>query len=641
MTDSNISRGEFRNPCPDLKNPAANEIVDSLLSTVQSALKRFGEPTQDDYELASYCLKDIQEYLLRDRTMTLPELVEARIRLTVAASLKTHCLTAFPYNQALATAKRLQETIVDGGENTKPEEILNRYPLIGLVFSVKDCIHVEGFPTTIGCSSRAGKWEPASAEIVQEMRKMGAIMIAKTTAPQLMMSNTTHSPLWGMTRSPIQSADQADEQEFQVGGSSGGEAALVKMGGSQLGIGTDMGGSVRQPACLNELFGFKYTSKPENFRWKLPQDFMTGLPHTKVPATAPGFLARDLDTLKRVVDALDGVIHLTIGPEPSEAEDDSEEDEDDEEDEEDQQGWVQWPQWPQSEDEEEMTERLERKRKRDEREEQKEEERVERERVSCINPRIIYTTQQSSPEVQELIEWLVGVLQKSRLARESELRPSKCQELGDVDISSWAAAWMEQATQRGFDDARTMLADDPLIQRTMFDESRLSSTGSNREAWKPTPGRASGLLSTFLKQAGIRLGKPEKVILITPTYIMGGPVKNSSFEALDNAGGSEIWCQIFNLLDWPAITIPMQIPGAVLQRYREQALLSPEWAKHMSGLLEADPIVGDLDSGEKRYPRLSLQLVTVPGDHLALLDFAERISQKCVRECLKAYKHAQ
>ncbi len=125
--------------------------------------------------------------------ISVKEIVEARIRSPIKASLTTHCLTAFPYQKALEAAAFHDQTTT----TTKPEQLIDCYPLLGLVFSVKDCIHVKDFPTTLGCSSRAAQNETTTASLVQQMIDAGAIMIAKTTAPQLMMSNTTQSPLWG------------------------------------------------------------------------------------------------------------------------------------------------------------------------------------------------------------------------------------------------------------------------------------------------------------------------------------------------------------------------------------------------------------------------------------------------------------
>lgn len=577
MANPGIPRGEFRNPCPDLNNPAAKTAVDALLAKVTEAHKRFGDPTKEDHEIAGLPLEMIQQRIIfEDNDLTVTRVLEARIRLTVQASLATHCLTAFPYEQALEEAAYLDRDYDDDD----PQGILDCYPLFGVIFSVKDCIHVEGLPTTLGCSSRAAHNEPATAEIVQKMRDAGAILIAKTTAPQLMMSNTTQSPLWGTTRSPLEpSVDAADdqEQEFQVGGSSGGEASLVSMGGSHIGIGTDMGGSVRQPACLNELYGYKFPSQPDNFSWEQPKDFTTGLPHTTVPATAPGLLAKDVEIIKLVADYLNGEKYHNVEE-------------------------------PASEDYEDVLDEWDLPMPKD----------------LGNNPRIIYTAQQSSPEVQGLIEWVALFLEKMH-HREYLASPESIDKMGDIDVKAWGQAWTEHAKEHGFDHARAMLGDDPLIKRTLFDESRLSTRkGSKSDDWKPDRAKLEELKKTFYQQIGFSEDPHpdgedgDNVILITPTYVLGGPVQNKSFVELDDAGLSEIWCQIFNLLDWPAVSICIpDVPRIWRPKMRQAAVDSPEWARHLPSNI-------DDDEPEGRLPYLSVQLATHPGNELALLDYAER-----------------
>ncbi|CBQ71319.1 related to amidase [Sporisorium reilianum SRZ2] len=520
-----IPRGEFRNPHPHL-NPAAQTAVDTLLATVTAAHHRFGDPTPTDYEIASCPLSLLQERII-DNSLTVRRVVEARIRLTVKASLDTHCLTACAFDQALQAAE-----FYDGDfDDDDAHDALRAFPLLGLVFSVKDCIHVQGLATTLGCSSRVGQGEEATADIVRKLTDAGGIMIAKTTAPQLMMSNTTTSPVWGTTRSAVIPADGGEE--FQVGGSSGGEASLVRMGGSQLGVGTDMGGSVRQPACLNEVCAFKFSSSTPEFRWQLPDDFMTGLPHTSVPATAPGILSRDWDTLRLAAEALYGARYANV----TELTDDDFIDV--------------YPDDPQPQPED-----------------------------LGNTPRLVYTAQHSSPEVQQLIKWLIEKL----AAGDARARPSAIAQLGDVDLAAWSAAWAQHATQHGFDAARAMLAHDPLITRTMFDDARVGASAPVKASWAPDPAQLAQLKAQFLRQARIvHGGEAENVILLTPTYALGGPVQQRAFVQLDDQGLSEIWCQILNLLDWPAVSVPIALPRAVRDECRRAALGEAEWAQYLPG----------------------------------------------------------
>lgn len=109
-------------------------------------------------------------------------------------------------------------------------------------------------PSSIGMACFAN--EPTKQEdetiLVTVLRKLGAVFYVKTTTPTAMMMMETISNVWGETVSPYHRGTSA-------GGSSGGEGALIALKGSPLGIGTDIGGSVRIPAAFNNLYGLKPT----------------------------------------------------------------------------------------------------------------------------------------------------------------------------------------------------------------------------------------------------------------------------------------------------------------------------------------------------------------------------------------------
>ena len=89
--------------------------------------------------------------------------------------------------------------------------------------------------------------------IVQVLRHQGAIPFVKTNVPQTMLSWENSNPIFGMTRNP-------HDESRSAGGSSGGEAALIAAGGSVLGWGGDIGGSIRIPAAMCGIYGIKPTS---------------------------------------------------------------------------------------------------------------------------------------------------------------------------------------------------------------------------------------------------------------------------------------------------------------------------------------------------------------------------------------------
>src|ERR1700741_396588 len=114
-------------------------------------------------------------------------------------------------------------------------------PLHGVPFTVKENIDMAGLPTTWGVPALAKGGGPADAPVVERMRAAGAIPIGRTNLPDMALRVHTQSSLHGLTRNPWHPGRTA-------GGSSGGEASALATGMSPLGLGNDIGGSLRNPA---------------------------------------------------------------------------------------------------------------------------------------------------------------------------------------------------------------------------------------------------------------------------------------------------------------------------------------------------------------------------------------------------------
>lgn len=152
----------------------------------------------------------------------------------------TGCLTEILFQSALKRAQELDEILETTGKTVGP--------LHGLPISVKDNQDVAGVDTTVGWVGLIGKPAAEDTPGVAEFRRLGGVIYVKTNVPQSMMMSDSYNHVFGQSVNSL-------NRELISGGSSGGEAALIAGGGSIMGTGTDIGGSVRIPACLQGLYG--------------------------------------------------------------------------------------------------------------------------------------------------------------------------------------------------------------------------------------------------------------------------------------------------------------------------------------------------------------------------------------------------
>lgn len=106
------------------------------------------------------------------------------------------------------------------------------------------------YPSSIGMSVWANVPTEKESTMVTVLRQLGAVLYVKTNVPTAMMMSETNNRVWGETRNPI-------HKTSTCGGSSGGEGALIAIKASPLGVGTDIGGSIRFPSAHNHLYGLK------------------------------------------------------------------------------------------------------------------------------------------------------------------------------------------------------------------------------------------------------------------------------------------------------------------------------------------------------------------------------------------------
>ncbi|KAG0702173.1 amidase signature domain-containing protein [Suillus ampliporus] len=164
----------------------------------------------------------------------------------VSAQKATNCLADVMLHEALTAKVPVSPTATD--HTLTPEQRLT--PLSGVPVSIKDCIDIEGYDTTVGYSSKVNHPASSSAAIVRLLRDAGAIPHVKTTTPPGLLGLETSSDLFGRTSNPY-------NEKYVSGASTGGGGALLACRGSVIEIGTDIGGSVRMPAHFCGVYGMK------------------------------------------------------------------------------------------------------------------------------------------------------------------------------------------------------------------------------------------------------------------------------------------------------------------------------------------------------------------------------------------------
>lgn len=182
--------------------------------------------------------------LIRARKLSPLEYVDALLAAITPTQARLNCFTAVLAGQARDEARRAEAAVTAG-------QPLG--PLHGVPVTIKDLVDVAGVRTTHGSAIFADS-APAAAddELVGRLRAAGAIILAKTTTPELGVKGLTDGPSFGVTRNPWNLGRTC-------GGSSGGAAAAVAAGIGPLGLGTDGAGSIRGPAACCGVVGLKAT----------------------------------------------------------------------------------------------------------------------------------------------------------------------------------------------------------------------------------------------------------------------------------------------------------------------------------------------------------------------------------------------
>jgi len=183
--------------------------------------------------------------LIREKKIGSRETVDAFIAHIERVNPTLNAVVASRFDEARREADQVDQRLRGAGAGDLP-------PLLGVPCTIKEAFSVVGMPNASGLLSRRHLVSTFDATAVKRLRAAGAIPLGVTNTSELCMWMESDNRVYGRTNNPY-------DPNRIVGGSSGGEAAIIAAAGSPFGLGSDIGGSIRGPCFFNGIFGHKAT----------------------------------------------------------------------------------------------------------------------------------------------------------------------------------------------------------------------------------------------------------------------------------------------------------------------------------------------------------------------------------------------
>ncbi|KAG2187198.1 hypothetical protein INT44_004870 [Umbelopsis vinacea] len=268
---------------PDEYRIPKDKMPDASVKNVMNFPQESGLFSTEELEITELSVPALLK-AIEDKKWTAVQVTKAYCKRAAYAQQLLNCLSEMVFDRAIAEAQELDDYYEANGKL--------KGSLHGLPVSIKDNHLLKGTTSGVGFTSWTTTIHNEDSVIAQLLMREGAIIYCKTTVPMAMLSVETESRVYGLTMNPW-------NRTHTAGGSSGGEGALSAFGGSPVGLGSDIGGSIRVPANYNGIYGIRGTIG------RIPTaGTLTGLPGQFHIKSVAGPMARSLESVELIAKLL-------------------------------------------------------------------------------------------------------------------------------------------------------------------------------------------------------------------------------------------------------------------------------------------------------------------------------------------------